>query len=105
MTEKMSDEKVAKLEAAGAKRWSKYDKDRMYIDITLLGADIDYYRKSGNVSSAEWRGEHVSNADGRRLLASKVYVDVADGSIHVSSDFDEDSIREAAEAFMAEALA
>ncbi len=47
MAEKMSDERIAKLEAAGAKRGTKYDKDRMYIDVTLLGADIDYY-KSGN---------------------------------------------------------
>ena len=104
MAGKMNEEKIAKLEAAGAKRWSKYDKDRMYVDVTLLGADIDYY-KSGNISSAEWNGERVSNADGGRLLASKVYVDVADGSLHVCSDFDEGSIREAAEAFMAEALA
>lgn len=105
MAEKMNAKKIAKLEAAGAKRWSKYDKDRIYIDVALLGAEIDYYRRSGNISSAEWRGERVSNANGGRLLASKVYVDVADGSLHVCSDFDEDSIREAAEAFMAEALA
>lgn len=104
MAEKMSDERIAKLEAAGARRWTKYDKDRMYIDVTLLGADIDYY-KSGNISSAYWHGERVSNANGGRLLASKVYVDVADGSIHVSSDFrDEGSIHEAAEAFVSAAL-
>ena len=100
----MSDKQVAKLEAAGAKRWSKYGKDRMYVDVTLLGADIDYY-KSGNISSAYWHGERVSNADGGRLLASKVYVDVADGSLHVSSDFrDEGSIRDAAKTFINKTL-
>lgn len=100
----MTDETIAKLKAAGANRWSKGNHDRLYINVKDLGAEISYY-KTGNVSNAIWRGETVSNADGRRLLGSKVYVDVKDGSLHVSSSFDEDEIREAAEEFISSALA
>lgn len=39
------------------------------------------------MSNAAWQGEGISNADGRRLLGSKVYVDCADGSLHVRTDF------------------
>lgn len=77
--------------------------DRLYIDTRKLGAEISYY-KSGNISGAKWRGEDISNSDGRRLLLSKVYVDIADGSLHVSSTFDKDSVRRAAEEFVDSAL-
>ncbi len=77
---------ISKLLAAGGKRWSKYGKDRIYIDVTTLGLEVEYY-KTGNVSSAAWQGETISNADGRRLLCSKVYVDCTDGSLHVDTDY------------------
>lgn len=82
----MSEKDIAKLLEAGGKRWSKYGKDRIYIDVETLGLEVSYY-KTGNVSNAAWQGEGISNADGRRLLGSKVYVDCADGSLHVSTDF------------------
>lgn len=83
----MMDEKdIAKLMAAGGKRWSKYGKDRIYFDATTLGLDVSYY-KTGSIDHAEWQGESISNADARRLLSSKVYVDCADGSLHVDTDF------------------
>ena len=98
---------IEKLEAAGAKRWSKYGKDRLYIDAKTLGLELSYY-KTGNVSSAKWQGESVSNADGRRLGSSKVYVDVADGSLHVSTDYwssDDDALDKVAKRFVEAALA
>lgn len=82
----MSEKDIAKLLEAGGKRWSKYGKDRIYIDVETLGLEVSYYN-TGNVSNAAWQGEGISNADGRRLLGSKVYVDCADGSLHVSTDF------------------
>jgi hypothetical protein len=77
---------IAKLLAAGGKRWSRGSMDRIYIDATALGLKIERY-KIGNVSSATWQGESISNADARRLLRSKVYVDCADGSLHVDTSF------------------
>lgn len=82
----MDERDIAKLLEAGGKRWSKDGKDRIYIDATTLGLDVSYY-KTGSVDHAEWQGESISNADARRLLGSKVYVDCADGSLHVDTDF------------------
>lgn len=104
----LTDQQIAKLEAAGGKRWQKYGKDRIYINTTELGLEVSYY-KTGNVSSASWQGEGISNADGRRLLASKVYVDVATGELSVSTSFglydDPDCVEHAAEKFVTDALA
>ena len=82
----MDEKDIAKLLEAGGNRWSKYGKDRIYIDVKTLGLEVSYY-KTGNVCNATWQGEGISNADARRLLGSKVYVDCADGSLHVSTDF------------------
>lgn len=103
----MEAREIEKLEAAGAKRWSKYGKDRLYIDAKVLGLELDHY-KTGNISHAKWQGESISNADGRRLANSKVYVDVADGSLHVDTDYwstDDDALDKVAERFVAAALA
>lgn len=82
----MEAREIEKLEAAGAKRWTKYGKDRLYIDAKVLGLELDHY-KTGNISHAKWQGESISNSDGYRLNGSKVYVDVADGSLHVDTSF------------------
>ena len=79
-------ETIAKLEAAGFNRWQKNGMDRLYVNMSTLGLEVSYY-KSGNVSSAHWQGEPVSNADGRRLLATKVWIDVKTGELHVKTDF------------------
>lgn len=82
----MDERDIAKLLAAGGKRWSKGGKDRIYFDAKTLGLEVERYG-TGSVRSAEWQGESISNADARRLLGSKVYVDCADGSLHVDTDF------------------
>jgi hypothetical protein len=84
---KLNEKQIAAYEAKGFNRWTKGNMDRLYINATDLGAEIDYY-KSGNVCSAKWQGESVSNADGRRLLASKVFVDVKTGELSVTTSFD-----------------
>jgi hypothetical protein len=104
----MTEEDTKKLEAAGGKRWTKYGKDRIYIDATALGLEVEYY-KTGNVRNAKWQGERISNADGRRLLGSKVYVECSDGSLHVRTDFwdsyDEDMrVENVARKFVEDAL-
>jgi hypothetical protein len=83
----MSEDTIAKYEDRGFRRWTKGRFDRLYINVKDLGAKIDYYG-TGNVSSAYWQGERVSNADGRRLLASKVFVDVKTGELSVTTKFE-----------------
>ena len=79
----MLDERQIKTyEAKGFKRWTKGSMDRLYINVTDLGLEVSYY-KTGNVSSARWCGESISNSDGRRFLASKVFVDVKTGTLNV----------------------
>ena len=78
----MSEEMVARYEANGFKRWTKGSMDRLYIDVTKLGLELEYY-KTGNISQAHWCGSSISNANGYRFKDSKVYVDVATGELHV----------------------
>lgn len=83
----MKDATIKKYEAAGFKRWTKDGMDRLYIDAEALGLEVERYG-TGNVKSATWQGEKVSNADARRILASKAYIDIETGELHVSSDFE-----------------
>lgn len=109
-TYEITDETIAKLEAAGFNRWTKGRFDRLYINAVDLGLEVDYY-KTGNVSSATWCGQDVSNADGRRLLATKIYVDVKTGELHVQTGFsahfigEEYEVETVAEAFIDAILA
>ena len=99
----LSNETIAKYEGAGFKRWNKGNIDRLYINTTMLGLEVSYY-KTGNVASAKWQGDSVSNADGRRLLYSKVWVDVKTGKLGIKTSFDaydSMSVEEAAKAFIA----
>lgn len=101
-----TEKQIAALEEAGAKRWTKGGYDRLYINATSIGAEISYY-KTGNVSSARWMGENVSNADGRRLLGSKIYIDVKTGKLDVKTSFsgyDVISPEDAARDFIKKAL-
>lgn len=107
-TTALTDSQIAAYEAKGAKRWIKRDMDRLYIDTKLLGLEVSYY-KTGNVSDAKWCGEHISNADGRRFMASKVFVDVKTGELVVQdksnwtwSYYEVPSIEDKAREFVAE---
>lgn len=79
---KMNDKQIAAYEAKGFNRWTKGSMDRLYINATDLGLEVEYY-KTGNVSSAKWDGESISNADARRFNSSKVFVDINTGELHV----------------------
>lgn len=78
----ISESAVAMYEAKGFRRWTKGSMDRLYIDATKLGLELEYY-KTGNISQAHWCGSSISNANGYRFKGSKVYVDVATGELHV----------------------
>lgn len=78
-------ETIAALEANGWKRWTKNGKDRMYLN-SIPTLEVEHYN-TGNVRSAEFDGKTISNADARRLMASKVYIDLATGELNVTTDY------------------
>lgn len=94
---KLNDKQIAALEGKGFKRWTKGSMDRLYIDATEMGLELTYY-KTGNVSSATWQGEQISNSQGRAYKYAKTYIDVTTGEVISTND----TLREAAEAILSE---
>lgn len=72
---------VEELEDLGFKRWTKGTMDRMYIDAKNLGLEVGYYN-TGNVRWAEFEGSSISNAEARRLLGAKTYIDLKTNKVH-----------------------
>lgn len=100
--EMTKEEKIERLVAAGANRWTKNGMDRLYINASSLGLTCEYY-KTGNISDAYWNGERISNSKARALKAEKHYIDIADMSVHTNTDYG--FVREALDSFIAAALA
>lgn len=88
----MTNEMISKLEKAGAKRWTKGRFDRLYINAWVLGLECTYYN-TGNISSATFKGEHISNCEGYRMKAAKTYIDIETGEIKSTNQY----LQEAAE--------
>ena len=65
----------------GFNRWTKGNLDRMYINASQLGLECTYYR-TGNIRSAEFCGEAISNCQARRMKSAKTYIDVKTGRVH-----------------------
>ena len=96
----LTDNQITKLEKNGFNRWTKGNHDRLYINATLLGLECSYY-KTGNISSAHFNGELISNAEGYRLKGAKTYVDVATGEVCSTRD----DLKDAAETLVKSLLA
>lgn len=96
---KLNEMQIAALEAKGFNRWTKGTMDRLYINANMLGLELDYY-KTGNISSAYWQGERISNRQGGAYKYAKTYINIETGNVHGSID----ALREAAEALMQETL-
>lgn len=79
----MTAEMIQMHENAGFKRWTKGSFDRLYIDAATLGLCVDMY-KTGNISSATFKGKKISNSLAKEILASKVFVDVTSGKLNTS---------------------
>ena len=79
-----NDAMIQKLEEAGFKRWTKGAHDRLYINATSLGLEYETY-KSGSIRSATFNGEEISNSRAGRMLAMKMYIDVATGELHTTN--------------------
>lgn len=106
---KLDDNTIASLEKDGWSRWTKGNFDRLYFNADKNGVlDCDYY-KSGNISSATWNGEGISNSQANRIKAVKCYMNVADGKItctYYGADAEEaDMLKEAAQASLDKAIA
>ena len=74
-------DRIEELEAMGFRRWQKGNMDRLYLNYENAGVEIGFY-KTGNVSWVHIDGDSVSNAEGRRIMASKTYIDVNTGILH-----------------------
>ena len=86
----LNEKMIAALESKGFKRWTKETArgtlDRLYINSTLLGLELEYY-KTGNISDAYLNGERISNSRGYSYKSAKTYVDVQTGMVHSDQDF------------------
>lgn len=71
---------VKALEDNGFKRWTKETMDRLYINAEALGLEVERY-KTGNVSSAYYRNERISNSRGSAMLYAKTYIDIETGKL------------------------
>jgi len=88
----LTEERINELTEKGFKRWTKGNIDRLYINASQLGLDCAHY-KTGNISSATFQGEGISNSHARRMYAAKTYIDIKTG--RVTSD--DDTLKRAAE--------
>ena len=77
----MKNEVIMKLINKGARRWTKGEHDRLYIDTDLLGLTVERYN-SGNISYAEFQGEKISNTTAAKLAAVTIYIDLNTDEIH-----------------------
>lgn len=77
------------IEALGGHRWTKADKDRVYLNVevwaALIGLETSHYG-TGNISGATLDGEAISNARAKDILGciDKVFWDSTDGQIHIT---------------------
>lgn len=107
-TIKTNAQTIAKLEAAGFKRWTKNGMDRLYIDADRLGLEVTRYA-NGNAKEGTWQGSEMCKQELQEIDASKVYVDLADGTLHVQTEFVpayrcDPSVEAVAEAYVASVI-
>lgn len=91
----MTEQKIAELEAKGFNRWTKGNLDRLYINAAQLGLVCSYYN-TGNVSSAAFNGESISNCEARRMKAAKTFIDIKTETVYS----DKDRLKQAATAIL-----
>ena len=99
-----TDDEINTLTDRGFKRWTKKlpngkVMDRLYIKPEYLGLELTRY-KSGNISSAKFNGETISNSEARRIEGTKCYVDVATKEVVC----DREDLKQAAQEVVDDAL-
>ena len=82
---------IEKMKEIGGSEWIKGDMHRVYFNAEkfneLSGLVINFY-KTGNISSAIFQGEKISNSRAYKLRADKVYFDVKAGKFSAFVDDD-----------------
>lgn len=99
-----TDEEIKTLTDRGFNRWTKKLSNgkvmgRLYIKPEYLGLELTRY-KSGNISSAKFNGETISNSEARRIESTKCYVDVATKEVVC----DREDLKQAAQEVVDDAL-
>lgn len=99
-----TDDEVKTLMDRGFNRWTKELSngkvmDRLYIKPEYLGLELTRY-KSGNISSAKFNGETISNSEARRIEGTKCYVDVVTKEVVC----DREDLKQAAQEVVDDAL-
>lgn len=99
-----TDDEIKTLTDSGFNRWTKKLPngkviDRLYIKPEYLGLELTRY-KSGNISSATFNGETISNSEARRIEGTKCYVDIATKEVVC----DRDDLKQAAQEVVDDAL-
>ena len=86
LNQKLTQEQIERLINAGASRWTKYERDSLYIKrlVDLIGLRYTKYN-TGNISSAELNGETISNSECNRILAAldKAYIDLKTNTVYI----------------------
>jgi hypothetical protein len=91
----LTDERIEALTKLGFKRWTKGEYDRLYIDASDLGLSCTYYN-SGNIRSAEFRGEPISNSRARGLKFAKTYIDIKTSKVYSTIEMLADAAKDLA---------
>ncbi|MFE4857401.1 hypothetical protein [Streptomyces sp. NPDC056670] len=86
---------VETMTAIGGRRWQKNDMDRVYLNdwAEFAGIEVSHYN-TGNISSASYQGDGISNSQAYKLLGSieKVWFDAADGKLHARFGYSESRV-------------
>lgn len=86
---------IETMTAIGGNRWQRNGMDRVYINdwARFAGIDTSYYN-SGNISSASYQGERISNSQAYKLLGSidKIWFDAETGKLHARYGYTESRI-------------
>lgn len=100
-TIKLNDNQIEALENDGWSRWTKGNFDCFYFNPDKNGVlELTYYN-SGNIDTADWDGERISNGEAYRIKGMKCYINVDNAKIVVkfwgSNDDEAEMLQSAAQ--------
>jgi len=83
---KLTETTIQNLIAKGATRWTKGDRDRLYLNGAaekIVGLETTHY-KSGSISSATLKGESISNSRAGKIsdIICSAYIDLTTGKLY-----------------------
>lgn len=95
---------IETMTAIGGNRWTKNGHDRVYLNnwADFAGIETSHYN-TGNIASATWQGQPISNSQAAKLLGSidKVWFDSATGKLHCRYGWTESRVATQAEVWQA----